>query len=384
MAHHVVTLAEPATISAAAPVELRLPLDVPAVRGVVRSVVLEVDVEHDDQSDLRLHLESPDGTRVRVTTRWSSSRRRLRLRFDPASLLSWEQTGPNASSTRPQGSFEAFEGQPAAGRWHLVVQDVAPRDGGVVHSALLEVDVADGGFRIDLDFESSRNDLKRVFERAARRWEQVIVGDLPGATVDGSSVDDVLIRATVERLDGPGGVLGRAGPTHTRFESGLPLAGVMKFDADDLDAMLRDGSLEDVILHEMGHVLGLGTLWRVNGLVVGAGTEDPRYVGENAVAAAPGAFPGLGSIPLANTGGAGTREGHWREKDFGAELMTGYLSGNRNPLSAMTIGALEDLGYDVDYAAAEALAPMQLLALSAGPGRKCRPSAFYPRKVRCA
>ena len=35
----------------------------------------------------------------------------------------------------------------------------------------------------------------------------------------------------------------------------------MSFDTADLARMEADGSLTDVILHEMGHVLGFGTLW---------------------------------------------------------------------------------------------------------------------------
>jgi hypothetical protein len=58
-------------------------------------------------------------------------------------------------------------------------------------------------------------------------------------------------------------------------------------------------------------------------------------------------------VPVANTGGPGTREGHWRESVFGNELMTGFLDGGINPLSRVTVGALEDMGYQVNYDAAD-------------------------------
>ncbi len=58
-------------------------------------------------------------------------------------------------------------------------------------------------------------------------------------------------------------------------------------------------------------------------------------------------------VPVANTGGPGTREGHWRESVFGNELMTGFLDGGINPLSRVTVGALEDMGYEVNYDAAD-------------------------------
>ena len=35
------------------------------------------------------------------------------------------------------------------------------------------------------------------------------------------------------------------------------------------------------------------------------------------------------------------------------ELMTGFLGTGRNPLSRMTVAALQDLGYEVNYDAAE-------------------------------
>ncbi len=39
------------------------------------------------------------------------------------------------------------------------------------------------------------------------------------------------------------------------------------------------------MLHEMGHVLGIGTIWQARGLVSGAGTSNPLFTGANAVAA---------------------------------------------------------------------------------------------------
>ncbi len=38
---------------------------------------------------------------------------------------------------------------------------------------------------------------------------------------------------------------------------------------------------------------------------------------------------------------------------FGNELMTGYIGGSTNPLSAITVGPLADIGYGVDLGAAD-------------------------------
>src|SRR5262245_47090437 len=57
---------------------------------------------------------------------------------------------------------------------------------------------------------------KAAFRAAARRWTRVIVGDLPRQRIGGRMIDDVLIIAQAIPIDGPGGILGQAGPTHLR------------------------------------------------------------------------------------------------------------------------------------------------------------------------
>ena len=44
----------------------------------------------------------------------------------------------------------------------------------------------------------------------------------------------------------------------------------------DLAKMQSDGTLGDVITHEMGHVLGIGTLWERMGLLKDAGENTVR------------------------------------------------------------------------------------------------------------
>lgn len=201
------------------------------------------------------------------------------------------------------------------------------------------------------DFTAAR---RAVFERAAARWDTVITTVFDPIQFEGATVTGVRIDASIVEIDGPSGVLGQAGPTVLRAGSELPLIGIMEFDQADVVTLENAGSFEDVILHEMAHVLGFGTLWVRNNLIVGAGTMDPRFVGPAASREFSVLDPDGGTaVPLANTGGAGTREGHWRELVFGAELLTGFLSGNDRPLSRMSIASFEDLGYDVDYSRAD-------------------------------
>lgn len=209
------------------------------------------------------------------------------------------------------------------------------------------------GFDIDLNFSSTVSRRERnAFQSAANRWESVVRGDLPDYRGGNRRIDDLAIEVRIRPLDGAGNTLGQAGPTLLRQNSRLPITGVMEFDAADLDR-LAPGLRTDLVTHEMGHVLGLGTLWDVFGLTRGAGTNATAYLGERAVAAYNNLSRRNGNvIPLENTGGLGTRDAHWRESIFDNEIMTGYLNAN-NRLSTVTIGALADLGYRVNFGAAD-------------------------------
>jgi hypothetical protein len=55
-----------------------------------------------------------------------------------------------------------------------------------------------------------------AFAAAADRWVTVIVGDLPDVRVNGEVIDDVLVVAKGEDIDGVGHILGEARITHQR------------------------------------------------------------------------------------------------------------------------------------------------------------------------
>jgi hypothetical protein len=220
---------------------------------------------------------------------------------------------------------------------------------------------ASGPFTIEVRFlRGLRPSSREAFAAAADRWTTMIVGGLPPVVVDGERIDDLLILAQAAPIDGRGRILGQAGPTHLRPASAgraafLPAKGMMFFDVDDLDRLEAEGTLSDVITHEMGHVLGIGTIWKHKGLLKGENSRNPTFAGEGAMREYQRLRGGLRRrrVPVENTGGAGTRHGHWRESVFGNELMSGYLSEPGNALSALTVASLGDLGYQVDLAAAE-------------------------------
>jgi hypothetical protein len=222
-------------------------------------------------------------------------------------------------------------------------------------------------------------------EKAVADWEAAVTGNLPSIPIrtssfdpsgcggfirlaDGTSVDDVMIIVSIEPIDGPGGVLGRAGPCLIRTSGRLPLLGVVILDADDLASRIGDQELTHIISHEIGHVLGFGTLWTDRSLLAGGGGSDPRFLGTNAVREY-NDLGGSGNVPVENTGGSGTRDSHWRKSVFGTERMTGYSAGPGvfQPLSRVSIASLLDLGYVVDLSAADAYSlPSAMEALPEG------------------
>jgi len=283
-------------------------------------------------------------------------------------------------------------GLPGTEQGTLVVQT---EDGQVKVEVALELS-CDLGVETDFDIEvmfigdtEPTPEQRAVFEAAAVRWSQVITGDLPDLTMslpandcqDGQpqivnkTVDDLLILAMVGPIDGPGKVLGSAGPCYLRDAAPrLPIVGVMVFDSADLDAMEESGTLQEVILHEMGHVLGVGTLWQSSALLDGicdpTDTETVRrFTGTAANAKHVEAGGVADQLIVEADGGPGTACGHWDEAAYKTELMTGFIGAAGNPLSGITAGSLADLGYVVSYDYVDAYAvpaPDELHAESAG------------------
>jgi Leishmanolysin len=227
-------------------------------------------------------------------------------------------------------------------------------------------------FVIDLRFLTSLTpDERDGFVAAARRWMGIITADIPdvpvslaaGACANGESpalnetVDDVIIFATVEYIDGPNGILGSSGPCVRRTGSKLTVVGQMQFDESDLATLDLHNQLIPVVTHEMAHVLGYGTTWTDLGLLQGAGGNDPYFTGAQALVQWPLTMLAYGGtpIPVENQGPVGTRDVHWRESVFKTELMTGYVEspGVFMPLSRISIASMGDLGYHVDLSKAD-------------------------------
>ena len=222
----------------------------------------------------------------------------------------------------------------------------------------------DSDFDIDVRFVGSGGTTRQreAFAKAVVRWRRVLTTDLhtsklntpagdcePWIPALNESVNDLVIYARLAPIDGPGRILGQAGPCYINTSTRLTSLGIMEFDLDDLPGLIANETLDDVVLHEIGHVLGIGTLWNYRrSLLTGRGGSDPYFVGEAARAqflGNGGAGYGGQPVPVENSGGVGTRDAHWRQSIFGKELMQGYSSRGFSPLSATTVASLSDLGY---------------------------------------
>jgi hypothetical protein len=96
------------------------------------------------------------------------------------------------------------------------------------------------------------------------------------------------------------------------------------------------------------------------------GTNDPVFTGEKARAefAAHGAWYTGATVPLEDGAGIGPQDPHWRFQIFGDELMVSAIgTGFKSPLSTITLGFFEDIGYDVDFSVAD---PYEVVPLFGG------------------
>ncbi len=227
-------------------------------------------------------------------------------------------------------------------------------------------------FNIEVRFvgDGGTDRQRLAFTRAATKWRSVIVGQVQQINANAPAgecrswipaiteiIDDLVIFARIANIDGTNGVLGQASVCYIGNNSQLPVVGFMEFDAADLPSLETTGVIDDVVLHEMGHVLGVGTLWSFRGLVSGGGGADPTFTGSGARAqftAANLQTYGGPIVPVHNEGPAGRRDVHWRSPLFGRELMNPFAQAGGMPLSRITAASLADMGYTVNLNAADA------------------------------
>jgi hypothetical protein len=217
-----------------------------------------------------------------------------------------------------------------------------------------------------------------LFTNAKARLETIITGTVPPVNANGAdpancgatgvaklteTISGLVIYASIDSIDGRGKILAEAGPCYIRTSNGQndyrTSIGIIKIDSADINTLAGSGNLQQVITHEMMHVVGFGTFWDTTStnLLINYGT-NVSYIGAGGIAgckAIGGNSICATSVPVEGSQGSeGTINSHWRESTFGNELMTGFLNSGTNPLSVMSIRSLEDLGYTVNSAVADA------------------------------
>ena len=217
-------------------------------------------------------------------------------------------------------------------------------------------------FQITIDYSTTilgtvPKAVRDAAEWAAARWSDVIVGDLPPVNdPDVGLVDDIRITVGMGLLgdangtDGTASTLANAAPLRYRTDaSRLPWLSIAGIDPADASRP----ELRGILLHEFGHALGFTPGAEVFSRYV----SDTGFTGPHAVQAYRDIYGNSAtSVPLETGGGTGTVGAHWSETIFGSELMTGY-SASMMQLSRVTVGAMEDLGYAVNYAVADPFTP---------------------------
>jgi hypothetical protein len=261
-------------------------------------------------------------------------------------------------------------------------------------------------YNIEIDFikDGWTLELQQAFIAAADYLTSIITDGLGDVLTNYPYTGQIIkiddLRFTAELYPGEKfGVLGYGGPyiytDYSLMPREQPYMGLMGFDSADTDWLLNgekgdltgtDGLWDEVVLHEMLHVLGVGTIWEPMGKVAESANSDIGWVftGENAIAEYLAMFPDeadlidQGWTDVANDGtvfndvdGVPIQEvyvgpgvdgiegndddefaagGHWREIIFGDELMTPSLNGAAD-LTDLTLASLSDLGYTVDEGA---------------------------------
>lgn len=202
----------------------------------------------------------------------------------------------------------------------------------------------------------------QALEEAANTWERIISSsfeDPHTLTIDISGKD--------LGFDPRGFTLALAGADNfdiDRNGRNLAISGSSEININP--AVYGQGSefmvsdFRNTMTHEFGHVLGLvGLVNSADGQKFFTQIKDTTYRPDTFVGLAYGqqsANNDRAAAPIYSKSGQrdGSNFSHWDEITFKTELMTPFLnSGVVNPLSELTIAALRDNGWSVNYGAAE-------------------------------
>ena len=220
-------------------------------------------------------------------------------------------------------------------------------------------------FSIDLVFlGDSTVEEQEILRHAAKRWEAAIQTELPNYTFPdawfgacgehsieipaGEQIDD--LRIYVTRFPGKDAWRRPAGSGAPRLlrSSSLPIIGCVQYNTRFIVSDTQVHPLWGVGFHEMGHVLGIGTIWDDSRMLRDL-NADAHFAGPQAIAA----FDQAGGTDYQGAKVPTEQDGaHWRSSVLSGEIMRPSFS-SVDALSAITLQALSDLGYSVDLSEAD-------------------------------
>lgn len=240
--------------------------------------------------------------------------------------------------------------------------------------------------------------LQDAADVAEATWEQLITGYQPGIPQTGLTID---VEPTLSGI-----AFARVDSSTTGGGFRYTTAGTVLVNPAQIDTFFSwpDNGLnfwDEIMLHEVAHLLGIGPLWVANGLYTNGSGE---YTGAEGLAAYQREFDANATfIPVELRGGPGTPNVHWDQimrsdpiegdpndpfaldprlgitdamgRDLGLELMTGALDPDFGEpfLSQTTIYSLRDLGFTTIPEPTAALLLVSGLALCPARARLRRP-----------
>ena len=217
--------------------------------------------------------------------------------------------------------------------------------------------------------------LNAALVRVERMWETAITGYQPNISV---GTIPITINPTTAGL-------AAANFSSTTVQGGFTLAtsGFVNINVNEIENFANwqgpgangRNYIDELLAHEVGHVLGIGTLWATNGAYV---NNTFQYTGAFGTAAYQAEFSeATPYIPVENAGNPGTQEAHWDQlmrssvqegnpndpfslsplvgvtdgygRDRGLELMTGAIDPDYGEpfISRFTVQSMRDMGYSV-------------------------------------
>jgi len=216
-------------------------------------------------------------------------------------------------------------------------------------------------FSISVNFLSTASALTAAMRNAvidaAKIWERVI----GFSSFSGNHNLTINVGGSNQAWGPNGRVLASAGPTALTTDANgrsMPTSGISNINTNPGAISFLTSGIDffrGVMAHEFGHVLGIGTLWEGNGRAFvnrTTGTYNANTYAGWAYGELRNTFTQT-AVPVTTGVGGGSDYSHWREQVFGNELMTHSANSGGMPLSQLTIATMRDIGWNVNYGAAE-------------------------------